>query len=386
MRYEKTRPIFKDYRVLGCAKLELPIIFLLVVVSCVKEENLESENNFDQVQNQLSQTFQNSFNPEQFRQTLRYQYQVDWSNPIKQYSEQLDSYFYEFPITYSNAFNPDVFNQQVKRRFCEKYKIVVTEKEEGEFEFFIAKYFLNAQKSPNVENEYLSINASIGFEATIHLYDKDAEMVFAKHISNEKELKDFYLKSNFDRGGKTSKWVDVCKTITIYYYRDWYRVVYDAYGNIISSTYLYTTFEGTSQKEECHQEWTPDPDCVYGFIENLCYNYPAEYEPTIFCPEGYRDNGFGSCEKIPRIEEEDILKEGLENSIASLVLINGLGGESQLTLKQINWINDHNNAILVAKLSSAFQSSNSNAITSALSALMDNPNIPWLLTKVSEQI
>lgn len=298
--------------------LKLLLICTFLFTSCEKDEILTEPSMSNQ--NQVSKIFQNSFDSKQFTKTLPYKYNVDWSNPVKQYSEELETYFYEFPIIYSDSYNPDVFNEQIKRDFYQKYKVVVTENEEGEFDFFIAKYFLkNIDGNTEVENSKLSLNTNKGYKGTLHLYDKEATITFAKHINNDKENKSFYSK-NGKLNSAQAKWVDVCKTITTYHYKDWFWVVYDGYGRIISSTFLYTTFEGTSQKQECLQQWMPDPiipktPCTAFECNGVYY----EFKPEIACQIGYKNDGLGNCVKLPTLIADDqligqVIEENIDDS------------------------------------------------------------------------
>ena len=84
----------------------------LLLWNCEQEDSIEESS----IKNELSQVFEDKFNTEDFQKTLRYQYTVDWSNPKKEYSEQLNSNFYEFPINYSTLFNPDEFHKQKQKR------------------------------------------------------------------------------------------------------------------------------------------------------------------------------------------------------------------------------------------------------------------------------
>jgi hypothetical protein len=299
--------------------LKLLLICTFLFTSCEKDEILTEPSMSNQ--NQLSKIFQNSFDSKQFTKTLPYKYNVDWSNPVKQYSEELKTYFYEFPINYSDSYNPDVFNKQIKRDFYHKYKVVVTENVEGKFDFFIAKYFLkNIDGNTEVENSKLSLNTNKGYIGTLHLYDKEATMTFAKHINNDKENKSFYSK-NGKSNSTQAKWVNVCKTITTYHYKDWFWVVYDGYGNIISSTFLYTTFEGTSERQECLQQWMPDPiiprtPCTAFECNGVYY----KFEPGIACEIGYKDDGFGNCVKMPTAYADDDFDDQIFNELTGKAL------------------------------------------------------------------
>jgi len=304
----------------------------LLLWNCEQEQLLEEQPLVEKTVTPLFNELQNQFNKKDFEKTISYKYEVDWSNVTKLYSEQLESYFYEFPIVYSNAFNPDVFNQQNKRAFSEKYKIIVTEKEEGGFEFYIAKYFLkNSDTSSSVDYNKLFINLSNGYDGTVHLYDSTNEMVFAKHISSKEELNDFYLKPTIDKGNDENlqqRWVDVCTSITIYHYKDWYYVTYNNQtGAIISSTYSHTTLEGTSRRRTCRRGWLPDPrpieqePCFEGTSSNgFSQCAMEEFEPTIICPEGYT-NSYGRClspiTSLPELSQNDSV-DNYENQILKM--------------------------------------------------------------------
>ncbi len=307
--------------------------------------NCEKEDEQIALQDSLSEILQREFNSEEFKKTLPYKYEVDWSNPKKQFSEQLGTSFYEFPIVYTDAFNPETFNKQRKRDFYKKYKIVVAEKQDGKFDFFIARYYLkNNGENPDVENTIVGLNLNSGYNGTVHLYDKDGKMVFAKHVSRENKIEDFFLENKSDslddKVKPLAKWIRVCKTITTYHYIDWYWVVTGRYGRVISSTFLYTTFEGTTQREECHQEWLPDNnndndngECT----EDGCVDV---YESTpIFCLEGYIPDENGNCVRIPRHIEEEELEGVIFTSDEINTILN-----SSLTSEQLLWLSRNNKA------------------------------------------
>ena len=294
--------------------------------------NCEKEDEQIALQNSLSEILQREFNSEEFKKTLPYKYEVDWSNPKKQFSEQLGTSFYEFPIVYTDAFNPETFNKQRKRDFYKKYKIVVAEKQDGKFDFFIARYYLkNNGENPDVENTIVGLNLNSGYNGTVHLYDKDGKMVFAKHVSRENKIEDFFLENKSDslddKVKPLAKWIRVCETITTYHYIDWYWVVTGRYGRVISSTFLYTTFEGTTQREECRQEWLPDNNNDDGCIEvdgRCAREYESQPIPTPDCQEGYAPDENGNCVRIPgpietpELEEETITVDGPKNPIANM--------------------------------------------------------------------
>jgi hypothetical protein len=85
----------------------------LLLWNCQENEILIEQSITDE--NQQIEQFQNSFDTDNFTKTLKHEYQVDWSTQKKQYSKQLESYFYEFPIDYLDKFNPDIVNK-VRRK------------------------------------------------------------------------------------------------------------------------------------------------------------------------------------------------------------------------------------------------------------------------------
>ena len=307
-------------------------LFSLFLVSCEKDE-LGTKD--DTNGNQLIEKFRNDFDSKQFAEKLRYKYQVDWSKPVKQYSEQLQASFYEFPIIYADAYNPDVFNEQIKRDFYEKYKVVAIEKKEGNFEFCIAKYFLkNTERNTNISSKMLSLTVNKGYEGTVHLYDKDANLIFAKHVNSTNETNKFYSINKKSKESTQAKWIKVCKTVTIYHCTDWFRVYYDAYGNIIQSIYLYTTINSTTTSKECHDEWSPDPiipktPCTPSECNGVYY----AYDPGIACPQGYKDDGFGNCEAMPTLQVADdldviIIDDSFANNPCLMGVYDKLGGST----------------------------------------------------------
>ncbi len=316
--------------------VKILVLFSLVFfISCnndgfVDKENIVSENKL-----------KNLFKKEDFKKILPYKYQVDW-NKKREFSKQLDTYFYEFDLIYENAYNPDNLQLQVKHPFYHKYKLIARQRKNGEYEFLIAKYFIDSSELPNIESKNLSINISKGYEGTLHLYDKNKELIFAKHISKNANTQDFYLKTENKKKNISYRWKRNCKTVTWYHYKKWYKIIYDYYGNPVSVTYIGTTYEGKSEEEECHDEWIPEPkkqkekndNCLYVDERGNCVSKYVDIKPILVCPEGYINDGNGDCISP---KKPDFLGENPEN-------IFSLSNNLDLTDEQTEWLNDYKNA------------------------------------------
>ena len=72
--------------------------------SCEKENLIEPQEITSQ------NRFEFFFNKEDFKKTIPFSYEVNWGNTVKQYSEELETNFYEFDLTYDTPFNPTTIN------------------------------------------------------------------------------------------------------------------------------------------------------------------------------------------------------------------------------------------------------------------------------------
>lgn len=212
---------------------------------------------------------QNQFNKKDFEKIIPFEYEVDFSNPKRLYSKELETYFYELPLNYLEKRNPNSLNKQRKKGYFIKYKLIVTENQiddkEVSFNFFMAKFYQNIDNTDSsLLNSEVSLNTNSGYKGITHLYDNNQELIFAKHITkSEKEAndeiyldKDFRVKNNL-LAKNTDKAVEVCETKTIGVYKDIYRVIRDQWGNIIGYQYVTTILLYTYEKEVCYIKWIP---------------------------------------------------------------------------------------------------------------------------------
>ncbi len=264
--------------------------FLLFTISFLLW-NCEKETlDFNQPDN-LVLEISNQFNSEDFKKLLPHQFLVNWSNPEKQFSEALNTYFYEFPIVYVNElFNPVTINKISPRKYYHKYKIIVLEKENGNYVFYLAKFFQEKdEQNTSLLTSEVTFNQNTGYKGLVHLYDKEGQQFFGKYIyENESSIAE--SKNTFDKKEKIKMTVSrsgnqPCVTIYTAHYRDWYQHVYDAYGNYLGAVFLYSEFIGYTSRVECDSY--VEPAYVNGrkICQGSCVDVSAVTEAA-FCPNG----------------------------------------------------------------------------------------------------
>lgn len=217
----------------------------LLLWNCEKEEN----EDFIDKQN-LLENLKSKFNPKDFEKTLSYQYQVNWENPQKQYSEELKTNFYEFPIIYTSSFNPNELSKKKNKEYLIKYKIIVTEKEPNKFDFYIGRFYKkNEDKKASNINFETYFNVDKGYIGFTHLIDKNDDLVFAKKIEQtiNPNRKIFTNKEFRDTSLKNKMPLD-CYEVPVYHYTDWYY----------NGSYARTVLNEITYETVCYEEWLPD--------------------------------------------------------------------------------------------------------------------------------
>jgi len=294
----------------------LKISILLFGISFLLS-NCEKENLIDQQEISIENRFESLFNKQKFTKTIPFDYQVDWRNPVKQYSTELKTNFYEFHLIYNTPFTPTAVNNSKKEGYNSAYRLIVTENKEKNLTFFIAKFFQKKEGLIPIEKLAISFNNNTGYQGITHLYDENNILYFAKHISKE-ENKDgkLYFKGKIisKNADLTSKKIVICTTSTIYHYIDWYKYTYDAWGNLISIVFLYTEYVGSSSTTSCITEFQPDEPVR--IIKNPIYipcrdgsgrtDCVKKMEPKIMCEIGFEPEANGKCVKIKKKEKGNL--------------------------------------------------------------------------------
>jgi len=225
----------------------------LLLYNCATE-NEPIVNN----QSYLLEKLQSNFNVENLKEALPYDFEVQWTHSLKQYSEELETSYYEFPIIYTSKFNPDEIQKgkSQKRKYSISYKLLVTESEAQTYKYYILKFYQEESKNSSVlGNSFVGKSNFTGFT---HLLDDTGEIVFAKKF--EKGIEDhkkFYNKEFKEKRNKDeniyAKVDETCTTVTTYQYTD----NYVKWGNG-AAIYVSTTFNGSYTTTSCESYWIPD--------------------------------------------------------------------------------------------------------------------------------
>jgi len=120
--YRKTLNIMKKKQITNYLKTGIFFISVsLLLWNCEKE----SINEIQQPQSVIEK-IQKSFNKEDFIKSIPYQFEVNWDLVQKEYSEELKTDYYEFPVRYTSSFTPHLYDLKKTKVniFLENLKIV----------------------------------------------------------------------------------------------------------------------------------------------------------------------------------------------------------------------------------------------------------------------
>lgn len=271
--------------------LKIGLLFFgisLLLWNCEQEKLIEEQ----QIENNINPLFteiQNQFNKRDFEKTIPYKYEVDWETSTKQYSEDLQTNFYEFNLIYSDAFNPERLNIISPKKQNIAFKLVALENREKGYVFYIAKFYQEKQDGITFESLLPSLNKNSGYEGVTHLYDKNDNIIFAKFITKEEDNNlEKYLDPTLrnDTDNTMQRYVTTCETVTVHHWIDWYYYEYDDWGNIVNSYYSHTTYAGSSTTEECTTRWVPHP---YDYGEGGLFGTGVGCDETGECVEDVED-------------------------------------------------------------------------------------------------
>lgn len=212
--------------------------------------NCQTENETIEInESNLLEKFQNRFNPKDYKNALPYEFDVQWDNLTKNYSEELETHFYEFPIIYTSKFNPDEIHKSKKRNYNLSYKVFITENEEKKHEYYILRsYQKNAKENANNSEEFT------GF---IHLLNKNGNIIFAKKLEKGIEDSKKFYNDEFKHLRKKDENLQArveegCFTITTEHWTDWYINVNGTWS------YQKSIYEGSTTQKICYGYWVPD--------------------------------------------------------------------------------------------------------------------------------
>ena len=239
--------------------LKSSIILMLFTSVSLLFWNCQTENEvLENDTPSLLEKLQSNFNAENFKKAIPYGFDVNWNNSLKEFSKELETTYYEFPIIYTSKFNPDEIQKgkSQKRKYNISYKLLVTESEEQEYKYYILKFYQEKSKNSSfLGNSFVGKSNFTGFT---HLLDNNGQIVFAKKF--EKGIEDnkkFYNKEFKEKRDKEENLYarvdETCTTVATYQYTDNY--VRWGSGPAI---YVSTTFNGSFTTTSCESYWIPD--------------------------------------------------------------------------------------------------------------------------------
>lgn len=274
------------------------------------EEDIFEKNAPQEINSIISQ-----FSPETFSKVVSSDYKVDWnvSAPLE-HSEELGLDYYEFEINL-----PENQVLATNKLYDTKQSLLAVKKESGQFDFYVAKYFMDQWKTEGKSVKDVSFSKMESFSGLLNVLDNNNQMVYAKRMDNGRVLGvPVCLNSDFnDVNIETRMEVD-CEEVAIYHYIDRYHI---EQGIPVRK---YSDLVGISYERTCSVNYYPEL--------NLEGGVPGTY---------YSQNGGGSyagCNDPLRgclfkieleLEEEIILDPTFVNTKAECVynkLLNLSGG------------------------------------------------------------
>jgi hypothetical protein len=181
------------------------------------------------------------FNQDDFSSLIPYEHTVDLSNPVRLYSEDLKSIYYEFPVNFTSSFNPNALNKmQLNGNYYSKYKVLATVTEDNKFNFYAIKFLQNVDVSDeNLIDSEVTFSNLANFTGMLHIVNKDKKIVFTKTLHDGQLV---YVSPFIgDRKSGTSevqyREAENCITLSIPTYTEWYKVYPDGTMEYVSTQY-----------------------------------------------------------------------------------------------------------------------------------------------------
>lgn len=109
---------------------------------------------------------------------------VDLSNPEKLYSDELESFYYEFQVDYTSLLNPEAVNAlQQRGGYYTKYSVLAVETDTDDFDFYAVKFLQHIDASiedPNLSD--LTYGNLDNFTGIVQLTDQNKKLNFSKEF------------------------------------------------------------------------------------------------------------------------------------------------------------------------------------------------------------
>lgn len=160
------------------------------------------------------------------------------------YSDELGSFYYEFPVQFTSSLNPDALNKLQKHGgYYTKYNVLAIVNDADGFDFYAVKFYQYIDGiNDGLINSDVTFSALESFTGIIQLTDHDKKLSFSKKLKNGEVID----RTTFDKKESSDPSVsnrsqENCDIITIPEYTDWYKVY---------------TIDGVEYIEYTHRQYT----------------------------------------------------------------------------------------------------------------------------------
>lgn len=245
----------------------------LLLWNCEKEEIISNPSHSN-----LLSKLQSEFNPESFKKTIPYEFEVIWNNKNKKYHKELEKYYYEFPIKFTNSFNPNNFKSKNISKYSTIYKVFVIENENQEHSFYIYKTFTEDINRKTLKNKNILFEEDEVLNGFNHILNNEGEIVYAEKIENGKKDEKILFRKEFKKkktkDNYQSRMMEDCYTVTIFHYVDNY-LVWKINGEPDQWVFAGSKLTGTSTSQVCESYWLPDLNIGGGGNSGGYYTNPG---------------------------------------------------------------------------------------------------------------
>ena len=222
----------------------------LGLLGCSEEEIFE-EGRTQEINGIISQ-----FSPETFGKVVSGDYKVnlDVSAPLEN-SEELGADYYEFEISL-----PENQIQITSKLYDIKQSLLAVKKENGQYDFYVAKYFMDRWKSEGYSVKDVSLSKMGSFSGLLNVFNNNNQMTYAKRMDNGNTLEaPVSLNSDFNNNIETRMEEDCETEVTMYHYVESYKPVYnEGYTAILYYEFDFIFLTGISYETTCYANYFPE--------------------------------------------------------------------------------------------------------------------------------
>ncbi|MGW8124197.1 hypothetical protein ACV07N_16175, partial [Roseivirga echinicomitans] len=130
------------------------------------------EDIFETTEVQRVNSIKSQFSPETFSKVISNDYKVDWNvSTLLEHSEELDLDYYEFEISL-----PENQIQITSKLYDIKQSLLAVKKENGQFDFYVTKYFMDRWKSEGKSVKDVSLSKMESFSGLLNVLDNNNQM------------------------------------------------------------------------------------------------------------------------------------------------------------------------------------------------------------------